>query len=112
MAKRTTTDKVTDRLRDGRDRGLIRISAKALGELALPTFCARCFWLKRKMRNRLPFRQPLPGVFSAIDSITKEVVHGIFDAHDHLPPWLARRSAAAARSLSSAVARRASSACR
>jgi hypothetical protein len=88
MAKRTTMDKEMDRLLDGRDRELIRISAKALGELALPTFCPRCFWLKRRMRNELPFRQPLPGVFSAIDSITKRVVHGYFDKHGHLPPWL------------------------
>ena len=89
MAKRTTRNKATDRLRDGRDRGLMRISAKALGELALPTFCPRCFRLKRKMRNKLPFRQPLPGVFSAIDSITKQVVHGFFNTHGHLPLWLA-----------------------
>ena len=74
--------------RDG-ERGLIRISAKALGELALPTFCPRCFWIKRKLRNKLPFRQPLPGVFSTIDSITKQVVHGYFDKHGRLPPWLA-----------------------
>ena len=67
----------------------MRISAKALGELALPMFCPRCFRLKRKMRNKLPFRQPLPGVFSAIDSITKQVVHGFFNTHGHLPLWLA-----------------------
>jgi hypothetical protein len=89
MTKRTMLDEETNGSCDGRKRGLIRISAKALGELALPTFCARCFWIKRKLRNKLPFRQPLPGVFSTIDSITKQVVHGHFDEYGRLPPWLA-----------------------
>jgi hypothetical protein len=89
MAKQMTMCSETGAQRDGREPRIIRISAKALGELALPTFCPRCFWLKRKMRNKLPFRQPLPGAFSTIDSITKQVVHGYFDAYGHLPPWLA-----------------------
>jgi hypothetical protein len=52
----------------------IRISAKNLGELALHNYCPRCFWLKLKLNNRLPF-QIFPGIFSAIDSYTKDVIH-------------------------------------
>lgn len=51
----------------------LRISAKALGELALPDFCLRCFWLKLHAR-RLPF-QIFPGIFRSIDVYTKRVVH-------------------------------------
>jgi len=40
------------------------ISAKNLGEVALPDFCPRCFWLKLHARQ-LPF-QIFPGIFSAI----------------------------------------------
>jgi len=52
----------------------LRISAKNIGALALPDFCPRCFWLKLKARNRLPF-QIFPGIFSSIDAYTKRVVH-------------------------------------
>ena len=45
----------------------LRISAKSLGELALPDFCPRCFWLKTKARGKLPF-QIFPGIFSSIDA--------------------------------------------
>jgi hypothetical protein len=51
----------------------IRISAKNLGELAMPSFCPRCFWLKLRLNNRLPF-QIFPGIFSSIDSYTKTIV--------------------------------------
>ena len=53
---------------------ILRISAKNLGELALPDFCPRCFWLKLKAHNRLPF-QIFPGIFSSSDAYTKRVVH-------------------------------------
>src|SRR3989338_11057458 len=65
----------------------IRISAKALGELALPTFCTRCFWLKLKVNNRLPF-QIFPGIFSSIDSYNKNLIHKWFDRHKTPPNWL------------------------
>jgi hypothetical protein len=65
----------------------IRISAKNLGELAMPNFCPRCFWLKLKLNNRLPF-QIFPGIFSSIDSYTKQIVHGYFDCNDCFPRWL------------------------
>jgi len=41
----------------------IQISAKNLGELAMPSFCPRCFWLKRRLSNKLPF-QIFPGIFN------------------------------------------------
>jgi len=42
----------------------LRISAKTLGELAVPGFCPRCFWLKLHAQH-LPF-QIFPGIFSPI----------------------------------------------
>ena len=65
----------------------IRISAKVLGEVALPNFCPRCFWIKLKMGNRLPY-QVFPGIFSSIDSYSKRVVHSWFDNHQVPPVWL------------------------
>lgn len=65
----------------------IRISAKNLGAIALPDFCARCFWIKLKLRNRLPF-QIFPGIFSSIDSYNKRIVHSWFDQHNAPPDWL------------------------
>lgn len=63
----------------------IRISAKVLGELALPDFCPRCFWIKLKCK-KLPY-QIFPGIFTSIDSYTKKVVHLYFEKHDGLPAW-------------------------
>ena len=63
------------------------ISAKTLGQLALPGYCPRCFWLAMNA-DRLPF-QIFPGIFSAIDSYAKNVVHGWFDRHGKVPDWLA-----------------------
>jgi PD-(D/E)XK nuclease superfamily len=63
------------------------ISAKTLGQLALPGYCPRCFWLSMNA-DRLPF-QIFPGIFSAIDSYGKNVVHGWFDRHGKPPAWLA-----------------------
>jgi len=63
------------------------ISAKNLGEAALPTFCPRCFWVKLRLENRLPF-QIFPGIFSSIDSYTKRMIHGWFDQNGSPPPWL------------------------
>jgi len=67
----------------------VRISAKNLGELALPDCCPRCFWLKLKLRHRLPF-QIFPGIFSSIDSYNKKVVHAWFDELGRAPGWLAQ----------------------
>jgi hypothetical protein len=65
----------------------MRTSAKSLGELALADFCPRCFWIKSKVNNKLPF-QIFPGIFSTIDSYTKNIVHNWFDINMSVPPWL------------------------
>ncbi len=65
----------------------IRISAKNLGEVAMPEFCPKCFWIKLQLNNKLPF-QIFPGIFSSIDSYTKRVVHSWFDKYGAPPPWL------------------------
>lgn len=62
------------------------ISAKTLGQLALPGYCPRCFWLAMKA-DKLPF-QIFPGIFSAIDSYAKNIVHGWFDRSGKAPSWL------------------------
>jgi len=64
----------------------IKISAKSLGELALPDFCPRCFWIKLHT-GKLPF-QIFPGIFSSIDSYTKKIVHCHFDNGKCFPHWL------------------------
>jgi hypothetical protein len=65
----------------------ITISAKSLGELALPDFCPRCFWIKLKVGSKLPF-QIFPGIFSSIDSYSKRLVNSWFDRHKGPPVWL------------------------
>ena len=65
----------------------IRISAKNLGAIALKNFCPRCFWIKVKLANKLPF-QIFPGIFSSIDSYTKTIVHSWFDKKGNQPVWL------------------------
>lgn len=63
----------------------IRISAKNLGELTLPTFCPRCFWIKRHAA-RLPF-QIFPGIFSSIDSYSKKITTVHFERYQKLVQW-------------------------
>lgn len=65
----------------------IRISAKNLGALALPDFCPRCFWLKLRLNNKVPF-QIFPGIFSSIDAYTKNIVQSFFDTNGKFPDWL------------------------
>lgn len=67
--------------------GADRISAKTLGGLATPDFCPRCFWIQMSVAG-LPY-QIFPGIFSAIDSYSKSIVHGWFDRHSGPPAWLA-----------------------
>ena len=64
----------------------VRISAKNLGQLALPDFCPRCFWLKLKLQFKLPW-QIFPGIFSTIDSFSKKVTWQYFDKFKRVPPW-------------------------
>ena len=65
----------------------LRISAKVLAEFAMPDFCPRCFWVKHRVPDRLPY-QSFPGIFSSIDSFSKRVVHGLFDNGGEAPAWL------------------------
>jgi hypothetical protein len=65
----------------------IQISAKNLGEAALPNFCPRCFWIKLHTSNKLPF-QIFPGIFSSIDAYTKNIIHGWCDEHRCFPGYL------------------------
>jgi hypothetical protein len=65
-----------------------RISAKNLGELSLPGFCPRCFWIKQHAPKGLPY-QIFPGIFSSIDSYSKRIIHGYFDLYLQAPGWLA-----------------------
>ncbi len=65
----------------------LRISAKNLGQLSLFGFCPRCFWFQCKMGFRTPW-SIFPGVFSSFDAFQKRVVHGFFEKHGNLPPWL------------------------
>jgi hypothetical protein len=66
----------------------LRIAAKVLGELALPDFCPRCFWIKLHA-GKLPF-QIFPGIFSSIDSYTKKMIHYHFDNSKCFPSWLGK----------------------
>jgi len=65
----------------------ITISARILGELALPDFCPRCFWIKLRCENKVPFQIPMPGIFNSIDAYGKKLIHGFFDQNKALPPW-------------------------
>lgn len=67
--------------------GQIRISAKALAEVAMADFCPRCFWIKRHVPSQLPY-QIFPGIFSSIDSFSKRVVHSWFDRGQGPPAWM------------------------
>ena len=64
----------------------IQISGKNLGAFALLTFCARCFWLRMKCHNKLPY-QIFPGIFASIDSYSKKVTASHFDHHGRVPRW-------------------------
>lgn len=62
------------------------ISGKDLGQLSLPDFCPRCFWLERN------FGKPpgiFPGIFSTIDALTKKSVKRSLSENNRLPGWLA-----------------------
>lgn len=71
----------------GRSFGLndiIQISAKNLGNLAMPNCCLRCFWLK--INCKLPY-QIFPGILSSIDSFSKKTTWGYYEEFGTLPNW-------------------------
>src|ERR1044071_5251244 len=63
-----------------------RISAKLLGQLALPTFCGRCFWIRIHCGDNTPF-SVFPSIFSHIDAYSKRITMGHFGKHRELPAW-------------------------
>jgi hypothetical protein len=64
-----------------------RISGKTLGEIALPTYCPRCMWIRLHV-PRLPY-QVFPGIFSSIDSYTKRNISSQVVRRAAFPAWLA-----------------------
>lgn len=68
---------------------MLRISAKDLGALAMEGFCPRCFWIERHSKS-LPYETGFPGIFSSIDSFTKNVVEGHFEKYGTLPEWMSQ----------------------
>lgn len=66
---------------------LSTISAGTLGDLAMPDFCPRCFWIKLKCERKLPFQIPMPGIFNSIDSYVKNVVGMYYSKEGKLPKW-------------------------
>jgi len=65
----------------------LQISAKHLGQLALPNCCERCFWLNMRLNWKLP-GQFFAGIFSSIDAYTKRIVGAHYAALGRVPPWL------------------------
>jgi len=65
----------------------LTISAKTLGQIVMDDFCPRCFWLSLHVRGKLPFEGPFPGIFSSIDSYSKNIVHDYFDKKGKMPAW-------------------------
>jgi len=66
----------------------IRISAKNLGAVAMPSFCPRCFWITSHA-SQLPF-QIFPGIFSSIDSYSKKITSIYFGNHKKLVKWFTK----------------------
>lgn len=64
----------------------IQISGKNLGMLSLLSFCARCFWLRMKCRDKMPY-QIFPRIFASIDSYSKKVTASHFNRHGRVPRW-------------------------
>src|ERR1017187_6551177 len=64
----------------------LRISGKNLGQLALSSFCPRCFWLKMRCGDKLPW-QIFPGIFSSLDSYQKKITNLHYALHNRIPEW-------------------------
>src|SRR3989344_990226 len=61
------------------------ISGKDLGQLAMPSFCPRCFWLERHLGKSPSI---FPGIFSTLDSLTKKSTKRSFAERGIHPDWL------------------------
>jgi hypothetical protein len=65
----------------------LQISAKTLGQLALPGFCDRCFWIRLNCPTQPPW-QTFPGIFSSLDSYGKRITGLHFAKHRRPLPWI------------------------
>jgi hypothetical protein len=63
----------------------LQVSAKTIGQLVMPGFCERCYWIRLHCR-KLPFGF-MPGIFSSIDSFSKKATAAYYARHGRLPPW-------------------------
>jgi hypothetical protein len=68
----------------------ISITARELGQVLLDDFCKRCFWFTKNfpLDKDHPFRAPIPGISSQIDSYTKQVVITYLKRNGGLPSWV------------------------
>lgn len=67
---------------------LDHLSAKQLGELAMPDFCPKCYWMKARMKFQGPWSS-FPSIFSHIDSYSKAITQAHMAAFNGAPPpWL------------------------
>jgi len=65
----------------------LNIPSRMLGQMMLPGFCARCFWIALRCEGKLPYQIPFPGIFNSIDAYGKDIIHDYFDRKGELPPW-------------------------
>ena len=64
----------------------LKVGAKHLASMVLPTFCPRCFWYRLHCGDA-PF-SIFPSIFNDIDLYTKKLVHANIDKYGHPPEWL------------------------
>jgi hypothetical protein len=65
----------------------LRISAKALGELAMPNFDPQVFWVKSRARFKTPFNI-FPGIFSTLDKHQKSITIKSKELTGSWPTWI------------------------
>ncbi len=63
------------------------VSARHLGALALPSYCARCAWLYHRVERKPPWNT-FPAIFGHLDIAQKNYVTAYLDRYGRLPPWL------------------------
>ena len=64
----------------------IRVSAKFLAGMAMPTFCPCCYWYR--LHCGTPPFSSFPSIFNDIDLYTKRLVRAYIDKHGHPPNWM------------------------
>jgi len=66
---------------------MLNIAARTLGQMRMPEFCPRCFWIQLRSGGKLPYQTPFPGIFHSIDKYGKDIIHDYFDRKQKLPEW-------------------------